>query len=189
MSKEEYRSLFLKKRQEFTKEDVEKCSREISDLFFYSFDISQVKNIHTFLPMTSKKEVNTWYIIDQIRKSYPYIQLSVPVIKQQTLQSVIIHQESIFLQNSYGILEPSDLGNMIHPSVIDLVLVPLLAYDTAGNRIGYGKGYYDEFLKEVMNDCLLVGTSFFAPLEDLITADEWDVSLDYCITPTEVYKF
>jgi len=189
MSKEEYRRLFLRKRHQCTKEDVEKYSKDIAKLFFSYFDTSQFKNIHIFLPIPSKKEVNTWYIIDQIRKDYPLVQISVPVLTPQGLESVVIDRETTFVQNSYGILEPADLDKVMDPDVIDLVFVPLLAYDVAGNRIGYGKGYYDGYLRTLKKNCLKVGVSFFLPTEELIPKDEWDMSLDYCINPKKLYTF
>jgi len=70
----------------------------------------------------------------------------------------------------------------------DLVILPLLAYDYQGNRVGYGKGYYDRFLAQIPN-IPKIGLSFFKPVEQISDIQIWDVTLDYCITPETIYSF
>ncbi|MGC4022748.1 MAG: 5-formyltetrahydrofolate cyclo-ligase, partial [Cyclobacteriaceae bacterium] len=72
---------------------------------------------------------------------------------------------------------------------IDIVIVPLLAFDAAGNRVGYGKGFYDQFLKTCRKDCKKIGLSLFEASQDLISNEEHDVKLDYAITPKGVTSF
>ena len=70
-----------------------------------------------------------------------------------------------------------------------MVFVPLLAFDTQGNRVGYGKGFYDTFLTNCKPETIIIGLSFFeaeAAIEDIF---ESDVPLNYCVTPEKVYKF
>ena len=67
--------------------------------------------------------------------------------------------------------------------------MPLLAYDTAGNRIGYGKGFYDNFLAECKADTLKIGLSFFPPEPLIEDVREDDIPLDYIVTPEDVFKF
>lgn len=67
--------------------------------------------------------------------------------------------------------------------------MPLLAYDKQGNRVGYGKGFYDKFLSQCKPNVVKIGLSFFEP-EDLIEdIFENDVKLDVCITTLEIYNF
>ena len=72
---------------------------------------------------------------------------------------------------------------------LDLIFIPLLAYDLEGHRVGYGKGYYDRFLKLTNKSSLKIGLSFFDPINKIQDIDDNDVKLDYCITPTQVHKF
>ena len=70
-----------------------------------------------------------------------------------------------------------------------MVFIPLLAYDKTGNRVGYGKGFYDRFLAQCKPETLKIGLSFFeAENEDFITSED-DVRLDYCVTPNQVFQF
>jgi len=69
------------------------------------------------------------------------------------------------------------------------VLVPLLSFDKKGFRVGYGKGFYDRFLMQCKSDCIKIGLSYFDPIDVIDDADEFDVPLDFCITPQKVYVF
>jgi 5-formyltetrahydrofolate cyclo-ligase len=91
-------------------------------------------------------------------------------------------------KNGWGISEPKQ-GVPTPSEKIDLVIVPLLAFDKQGHRVGYGKGFYDRFLKECRPDCQKVGLSMFDPENQSIETNEHDVLLSLCITPTKEYKF
>jgi 5-formyltetrahydrofolate cyclo-ligase len=104
------------------------------------------------------------------------------------MEAVICHPDSIFQTNEYNIPEPLD-QETADPSELDLVLVPLLAFDLQGYRVGYGKGYYDRYLKACRDNCLKVGFSYFDPVESVEDANEFDVPLDLCITPHRIYVF
>ena len=75
------------------------------------------------------------------------------------------------------------------PAEIDLVIVPLLCFDKKGNRVGYGKGYYDRFLKQCRKDCIKIGFSYFDPIDQVEDINKFDVKLDYGITPDAIYQF
>ena len=75
------------------------------------------------------------------------------------------------------------------PSKIDVVFVPLLAFDKNGHRIGYGKGYYDKFLSSCKPDIIKIGLSFYEAEEAFQDVYPSDIPLDYCVTPKKVYRF
>ena len=89
--------------------------------------------------------------------------------------------------NAYGIPEPIE-GIEVAVEKLDVVFVPLLAFDHHGNRVGYGQGFYDRFLKQCRPDAIKIGLSFFDPL-DSIETNENDVRLDMVVTPNQVYNF
>ena len=70
-----------------------------------------------------------------------------------------------------------------------MVLVPLLCFDRSGHRVGYGKGYYDRFLRKCRADCKKIGLSMFDPVDEITDAGESDVRLDLVITPTATVSF
>jgi 5-formyltetrahydrofolate cyclo-ligase len=90
--------------------------------------------------------------------------------------------------NQWGITEP-EYGKEVPPQLIDVVIVPLLAFDTRGNRLGYGKGFYDRFLAECKADVLKIGVSYFEPEQAFEEVDEYDIPLDICVTPERVWSF
>lgn len=90
--------------------------------------------------------------------------------------------------NTWGIAEPTH-GIPTAYNDIDMVLVPLLAFDTQGHRIGYGKGFYDRFLKACRNDCKKIGLAFFEPVEIIEEAGIHDIKLDHVLTPHDTYSF
>lgn len=102
--------------------------------------------------------------------------------------------ESYFLEgskpalNAWGIPEPTQ-GILTDPSIIDFILVPLLAFDTQGYRVGYGKGYYDRFLKDCRNDSKKIGLSFFPPEKTISDLFEEDFRIDAVVTPDKLYTF
>jgi len=69
------------------------------------------------------------------------------------------------------------------------VIVPLLAIDKRGHRVGYGKGYYDKLLSQCKPTCMKVGVTLFEPIEEIEDVNEMDVPLDYCLTPASYIKF
>ena len=86
---------------------------------------------------------------------------------------------------SLGIMEPT--GNTFPIDAIELILVPALAIDSKGNRLGKGKGYYDRVLKTSV--ALAVGVIFDGELVEEIESEEHDVKMQYAITPTKLHRF
>ena len=67
--------------------------------------------------------------------------------------------------------------------------MPLLAFDKKGNRVGYGKGFYDQFLSKCHPETIKIGVSFFESETLFSDTLSTDIQLDYCVTPTKVYNF
>ena len=93
------------------------------------------------------------------------------------------------MASDWGILEPTEETSVrLNPTDIDIIFIPLLAVDTQGHRVGYGKGFYDRFLKQCAPQARFVGLSFFEA-ENKIPSDSHDIALDYCVTPKNTYTF
>ncbi|WP_228236441.1 5-formyltetrahydrofolate cyclo-ligase [Allomuricauda sp. M10] len=143
---------------------------------------------HTFLSIEDKNEVNTLPLITLLQGKDKNV--IVPKISGNSAMEHYLLTDSTSLKiNSWGIPEPVD-GFLVPEDKIDVVFVPLLAFDIQGNRVGYGKGFYDTFLGKCRKETLKIGLSFFQAEEDLITdVHENDIKLDYCVTPNKVYAF
>ena len=93
-------------------------------------------------------------------------------------------------ENAWGILEPSgENQEKILPQQIDLVIIPLLIFDKKGNRVGYGKGFYDRFLQQCKPETLKVGICLEDCVETIDDIDKFDVKMNFCITPNKIYEF
>ncbi|WP_157986645.1 5-formyltetrahydrofolate cyclo-ligase [Chitinophaga alhagiae] len=147
--------------------------------------------IHLFLPIMAKKEVDTYPLAAWLREQYPGVQLvlSRSYLATGNMQHFRWDEQTRLVQNAYGIPEP-DSGRIVAPKEIDVVFVPMLAFDEAGHRVGYGKGMYDEFLQQCREDVKAIGLSLFPPLPELIEdAYEGDVPMNIVVTPQQVYYF
>jgi len=141
------------------------------------------KNVSIFIPIEKFKEVNTWHFLNNISANF-YL----PVVKNKTLVHIKYENKQQLKLSDWGILEPT-FGEEVEPSKFDIVIVPLLAYDVKGNRIGYGAGFYDGFLKNCNPNCKFVGVSFFEPENSTIETYPTDIPLNYCVTPSQLIKF
>jgi 5-formyltetrahydrofolate cyclo-ligase len=118
----------------------------------------------------------------------PEVVFIYPSVKENNLHAIIVNERTAFAPNEYGIDEPVN-GTEGIPQEIDMVFVPLLAFDNRGYRVGYGKGYYDRFLRTCSPDVLKIGFSFFEAEPEIGDVNEYDIPLDICITPGKVYTF
>ena len=145
------------------------------------------KFLHLFLPINKLNEVNTWLLLKALNEQFPTIQTLTSILDtdSQSMKTVKVHTSMSFIENAWGIPEP-EFPEYVQDVVIDEVIVPLLAYDLNGNRVGYGKGFYDQFLKTCLPTVKKTGLSFFEP-EEQIANDPWDVPLQRVITPNKIY--
>ncbi len=85
--------------------------------------------------------------------------------------------------NRYGIPEPAGMGRRSVPAArLDLVIVPMVGFDSSGNRLGMGAGYYDRALAGCRRRTVLVGTAFSCQWVEALPARHWDVPLDAVVT-------
>lgn len=154
---------------------------------FCRLDFSEIRTIHLFLPIEEKKEPDTFLFIDWLQRKHPDITIVIPRADFET--SLMTHHifagREMLQKNKFHIWEPID--DQEHSDEIDLVLVPLLAVDLQGYRVGYGKGFYDRFLGA--SAAFKVGVSFFAPEGEISDVHENDIRLDCCLTPDTIVYF
>lgn len=189
MNKAETRTHSLNLRNSLSKRQVEEANQAILAQF-KTLDFSGITYLHLFLPIADKNEVNTLLLADWLRKHQPTVRLvlSKSDIHKHTLQHFIWDEHSILQTNQWGITEPTG-GLEIAEKELDMILIPLLAYDLQGNRVGYGKGFYDRFLAKCNANVQKVGLSYFEPLDFIEDTDSFDVMLNACINPDKIWRF
>ncbi|MDO6595647.1 5-formyltetrahydrofolate cyclo-ligase [Oceanihabitans sp. 2_MG-2023] len=187
MTKAELRIAYLLKRKELTETQLDDFSLQIANQLL-QLDIWNFSFYHIFLSITEQHEVNTDYILNILSGKDKNIVLSKSDFKTGLLNNFLLTDNTTIKKNKYNIPEPVD-GIPIPAENIELVFVPLLAFDTNGNRVGYGKGFYDKFLASCKPETIKIGLSFFEAENKIKDVFESDIALDYCITPEQVYRF
>lgn len=187
MTKQELRRLYKEKRSALSSEAIETYSLDISNQLL-KLPIWDFSFYHIFLSITEHKEINTDYILNILSGKDKNIVISKTLLKSLKMRHYLLLDNTVIKKNSWNIPEPVD-GIEIEFHKIDVVFVPLLAFDKQGHRVGYGKGFYDQFLSECRPETLKIGLSFFEAEEIIDGVFESDVALDYCVTPQTIYSF
>ncbi|WP_190810135.1 5-formyltetrahydrofolate cyclo-ligase [Flagellimonas sp. S3867] len=142
---------------------------------------------HTFLSIEKNKEIDTLPLITLLQGKDKNVVIP-KVSDGNTMEHYLLTDNTFLKKNKWHIPEPVE-GVQIPEGKIDVVFLPLLAFDKHGNRVGYGKGYYDTFLAKCKKETVKIGLSLFEAEETIIETHANDVCLDYCISPNRVYKF
>ncbi len=187
MDKSKLRKEYLEKRNQLDKALIEKWSMKMAFSFFNTFETHQ-KLVHLFLSIKELNEIQTEVFVNRLFEDDAKVATSITHFNPKKLEHTLINKETTYTKDKYGVPVPSPIISIAEES-IDIVLVPLLCIDFKGNRVGYGQGFYDGFLKKCGKNTPIIGLSLFEPIDTEIHTNDWDVPLDYCITPNEVYMF
>src|SRR5690625_584158 len=185
MDREAIRELYREKRRELSIDECVKRSVDITNNLLRYWMFNQ-KLIHCFLPIHRLKEVDTLPLIKKLRERN---QVCIPVsnFKSTEMKHIILTDHTQFQDNAIGIPEPVN-GEEVQSEDVDVVIVTLLAVDQHGNRLGYGKGFYDRFLAQCKPSALFIGVTMFGIHDDFETVDPYDVPLHYVVTPEVILK-
>jgi 5-formyltetrahydrofolate cyclo-ligase len=187
MDKKQIRIKYKELRQELLSNEIDKMSLLIANNIL-KLDIWNNTYFHLFLSIQEQKEVNTEFILHVLQGKDKEIVISKSNFETLEMTHFLLTDNTKIKKNEYNIPEPID-GIEVPVDKIDVVFVPLLAFDTKGNRVGYGKGFYDKFLSQCKTNVIKIGLSFFEPESVIEGVYESDVRLDYCVTPKRMYSF
>lgn len=190
MLKKDARRIFLTRQKSLLSEERQGKSRRICENFFRYFRLYEFEVVHLFLTIEKNNEVITSFIYEKLWNDLPQIKTLVPRVNPEKNEIEILEfgRETRLSRNSWQIPEPTG-GPLIDPEIVDLVLVPLLVFDKRGFRVGYGRGFYDRFLQKCRRDCVKIGLSNFPPIDLISDTNQFDVALNYCVTPENIWKF
>ncbi len=195
MKKELLRVSYRTKRSNLTASQRLMLTQQITRHFFADWRIQGYVAkpnaiVHTYLPIARQHEADTWPLIHKLWRDCPNVRIwsSITESTNHSLRHFQLAPDTLLTETKWGIPAPTQDVERVD-GLPDLVVVPLLAVDQAGNRVGYGGGYYDRFLAETGLHCLKVGLSMFDPVSRIDDIEPTDVRLDGCVTPTQVHWF
>ena len=187
MTKAELRGTYKLLRKNLSEGQIEDQSLQIANQLL-ALPIWNYEFYHTFLSIIEHKEVNTDYILSILSGKDKHIVISKSDFTTIEMVHYLLTDSTKIKKNKWNIPEPVS-GIPIDTKQLDVVFIPLLAFDQKGNRVGYGKGFYDNFLANCKPETIKIGLSFFKSEEQIIDVYERDILLDYCVTPEKVYSF
>jgi 5-formyltetrahydrofolate cyclo-ligase len=188
MTKQELREKYKTKRRELSPGQLQSISDVVTKNVFLNVPVEQ-KIISLFLPIEKLHEINTYQLWEKAQSFGA--QIAIPKVNPNTaeLKHILFEHESQLELSPWGIPEPKS-GQIIAADRFHIVFVPLLAVDKIGNRVGYGKGFYDSFLKKCQANCLFIGLNHFEIEQEVIEdIESHDIKLHACITPSGYYRF
>ena len=187
MDKTALRKKYKALRNSLSENEIEEKSLAIANKIL-TLPLWEQTYFHIFLPITEQKEVNTEFILHILSGKDKEIIVSKADFATRKMTHFLLTDNTKVKKNEYNIPEPVD-GIEVPSKKIDVVFVPLLAFDKKGHRVGYGKGFYDKFLSECQTETIKIGLSFFEAEEFINDVHEGDMQLDYCVTPKTIYEF
>lgn len=187
LNKNDLRKEYSKRRQALTIDQVEEYSLQIANKTL-ELDVWDYSNYHIFLPIDRQKEVNTEYLLHILQGKDKNVIISKSNFKDFSMSHYLLTDQTKIINNRYGIPEPDENGLPIDESRLDVIFIPLLAVDRYGNRVGYGKGFYDRFLRNCKPDVVKIGLSFFEPLDTKIESNMFDIRLNYVVSCQNAIK-
>ena len=174
MNKKALRTLYRQKRAAIPPEQQAQLSQQIAQQALR-------------LPIWDKQVFHS-YLIHLLQERGKTLVVSRTLMETVRMEHFLYDPTLVEANNKWHIPEPQG-GIPVKSEEIEVVFVPLLAYDTKGNRVGYGKGFYDNFLEECKADTLKIGLSFFPAEPHIEDIREGDIPLDYVVTPEGIFKF
>ena len=189
MTKEEARKIYKEKRKGLPVAERSKLD-DLMLIQFQKIQLPDMDHLLSYWPIEENNEPNTHLFTDFLKFRNPGLKILYPRSDFEKMEMVAIEIEadSPFQKNAWNIYEPM-LGVITEASLIDMIFVPLLLFDKQGCRVGYGKGFYDKYLKQCKPGCIKVGFCYFDPVDEIEGRQDFDVPLDLYITPHTSYVF
>ena len=179
--KNQLKESLLEKRNSLPKEEIIEKSIKIQDSLFNLEQYKKSKTIMFFVSFNS--EINTHDMIKLALKNKTVV---IPKVAHHEIEPSVIIDFDNLIAGKFGVLEPIETMKIAYKN-IDLVLVPGIAFDIGGHRIGYGFGFYDKFLKKVPK-AIKIGLAFDFQIVDKILAEQHDVPVDFIVTEEGVVE-
>lgn len=186
MLKKDLRLQYRKRRDSLSLQQLSDASQSIATQLL-TIPIWDYSYYHLFLSIEKKKEVDTHFILSILQGRDKNVVLP-KMMDGRHLINFLLTDSTVIQKNRWNIPEPVE-GLEVPIEKLDVVFLPLLAFDLNGNRVGYGKGFYDTLLQACRPDVVKIGLSLFPPEDKIDDTEPHDVPMDLCVTPDRIYAF
>lgn len=181
------RKEILEKRDNINIDKKEKMDKAIINRFYESKYYKEAKKIFIYISFGS--EINTREIINVALKENKKIYVPRTELKTKIMDAVEISSLNSLKESSYGILEPSKENKSVDPNELDLIVVPGVAFDRNGGRMGYGAGFYDIYFKKINKENVKkitkLALAYDMQVIEMVPMNEDDIPVDYIVTENE----
>lgn len=183
IDKSAIRSLINKKRNNMTVKEIQTYSSAIEKEIIISTAFLQSKVIMAYMPI--QNEVLTDIIIKAVLNTGKILCFPRVVDSTNLEAAPVKNMDNELILSSINIWEPNPSIPAVEPYDIEFVLTPGIAFDRKGNRIGFGKGYYDRFISLLKNGCHKIAPAYQFQVLDSIPSFESDQNVDMIFTENE----
>jgi len=187
LDKAHLRNLVKKQRTQLSPKELQLISEKVMANLEENFDFSK-KITNLFLPIEKFHEIDLFPMIDLITAKGGEVCLNTADFSAQRLHTYLYENKEQIKISPYGIPEPM-YGAEVDVSKIDIIIVPLLAFNDKGYRVGYGKGFYDNYLIRCSKKCVFIGVNHFNEMNEIEDIRAQDVPLHFIVTPKKIYTF
>lgn len=185
--KKELRTNMLEMRRNLSWQDVQIKSHQINETLLTHTAFTCAKTILLYLPI--KKEPNSLTIIKAAWKQEKQVLVPVTQPKEKSLLLSRLDSLKELTEGYHGIPEPKQSCiRPVDPLSVDLCLLPGVAFDQRGYRLGYGGGYFDRFLPTLRSDCLKIALAYDFQIIDSLEHFPYDIPVDMIITESKIYQ-
>lgn len=186
--KNEFRAVFIRRRNRLSASILDEKSKAVAQHLLQWHAVYNAPRIFAY--RHHRSEVRTLLILKSLLDAGKKIYLPKTNTKKRTLEFYPV--ESIhhgLIKGAYGVYEPrKNASRNTHPRRGDVILVPGVSFDRRGYRLGYGKGYYDSFLKSMPRSAVSVGLCFEAFLVPDLPKESHDARVPFVATEKGVFK-
>jgi len=183
MTKAELRQRVLEVRKKMSAEEHRLLSKLIFDKVISLPEFKVGKTLFIYIAYSNEAETKS--LIEYALSAGKTV--CVPCVREEgEMVAVAVKNLSELKKNRYGISEPADETNVVDKDAVDVAIVPGVVFDKKLNRLGFGKGYYDNFLRNTR--CAKIALAFDFQIQDAVPSDEHDVKMDVIVTPSQIIR-
>ncbi len=175
----------LAKRNSLSRQQIEKKSKQIEERLLALPEFEKAKIVMAYYGV--RNEVETKGIIQKALQAGKIVALPVTDFEKKTVVPILINSLEQLQKTQFGLVEPTS-KKPVETTELDLIIVPGVAFDKSGCRIGRGKGFYDELLRKTSTEITLVGLCFEENLEERLPSESHDVKMDLIVTDKQVIR-